>query len=293
MPDIPQLQKFDALRGRTFLICVGAMKCATSWIYYYLADRPGIAVSPLKEVHFFDVKFASNALSDAQAMAMARLRYHLQQEGDPATNLALRPAFHAAVDRAQMIYDDNAYFAHFARLSTPETRTLCDITPAYSTLGPAGFAYLRDFCASQDMRLRILYVMRDPVDRLWSQLRHITHASPDSRLTDRWAEALQSPRIMARTDYRYTVQDIDTVFPAEDVKYLFYEDLFTEPALRGLCAFADAPYAPGDTATVHNRTELALDLPEEVRDAFLTALAPQYAYCRERFGDRVPAGWMG
>ena len=292
MSDIPELQKFDALNGRTFLVCVGAMKCATSWIYHYLATLPGVLVSPLKELHFFNAKFASNALSDMEAIAINRLQYHIGQEGDPVHNLKWRPAYQASVDRVQMIYDDNAYFAHFARLVTPGIRTFCDITPAYSTVGPDGFAWMRDFCATQDIRLRILFVMRDPVDRLWSQLRHITHANPATKLTDRWAEALQSPRIMARTDYRYTLQDIDAVFPADDVLYLFYEDLFGEPALRRLADFADAPYQPGKPEVVRNRTGLTLDLPAEARDTFRTTLAAQYDYCRTRFGDRLPASWM-
>ncbi len=290
--EIHRLQKYDALDGKTFLICVGAMKCATSWLYHYLATLEGVAVSPVKELHFFSAKFASLALSDMDALAMYRLGHHIGQEGDAVRNLMQRPTFRASVDRVQMIYDDDAYFGHFARLCTPETRTLCDITPAYSTIGPEGFSYMRDFCASQDMRVKILYVMRDPVERLWSQLRHITQTNPEAKLTERWAEALEMTKIISRSDYRYTVEDIERVFPDEDVLYLFYEDLFEEPALRQLCAFADAAYRAGDSGTVHHETELKVDLPGEARDAFRQTLAAQYDFAREKFGDRVPSAWM-
>jgi len=290
--DIPRLQKYDALDGKTFLICVGAMKSATSWLYHYLGALPGVAVSPLKELHFFSTKFQANALSDMDALAVKRLGFHVEQEGDPVANLLRRPTFRASVDRVQMIYDDDAYFGHFARLCTPETRTVCDITPAYSTIGPVGFAYMRDFCASQDVRLRILFVMRDPVDRLWSQLRHLTQVNSKADMTGKWAEALQAPRIMARADYCGAVWDIDEAFPAEDVLYLFYEDLFGEPALSRLCAFVGAAYRPGDPDEVHNRTELWLKLPDDARDAFRRALASQYDFCRERFGDMVPSTWL-
>lgn len=290
--ELPSLQKFDVLNGKTFLICVGAMKCATSWIYRYLEDLPGVAVSPVKELHFFNAKYPAHALSDMDAMALNRLRLHLGQDGDPYRNLMLQPSFQASVDRAQMMYDDNAYFAHFARLCGPETQTLCDITPAYSTIGPDGFDYMRAFCATQGVRLRILFVMRDPVDRLWSQLRHITQSSPDTRLTERWAEALQNTRIMARTDYRYCVEDMDRTFPAEDILYLFYEDLFSEASLRRLSAFAGAEYRPGEPDTVEHKTELTLDLPKDARDAFLQDLGWQYDFCRARFGDQVPSSWL-
>ena len=290
--ELPRLQKYDALDGKTFLICVGAMKCATSWLYHYLATLEGVVVSPVKELHFFSAKFAANALSDMDALAMYRLGHHIGQEGDAIQNLMTRPTFRASVDRVQMIFDDDAYFGHFARLCEPETRALCDITPAYSTIGPEGFAYMRDFCASQDMRVKILFVMRDPVDRLWSQLRHITQSNPEAELTKRWDEALQMPKIMARTDYRFTVQDLDEVFPVEDVLYLFYEDLFEEPSLRELCAFTGAAYLPGDADTVHHGTELKVDLPSDAQDAFRQALAAQYDFVRERFSDRVPSAWL-
>lgn len=290
--EFDQLQKYDALNRKTLLICVGAMKCATSWLHSYLGTLPAVAVSPVKELHFFSAKFSANALSDMDALAMHRLGQHIQQEGDPVRNLVLRPDFQASVDRVQMIYDDDAYFGHFARLCTEGTRTLCDITPAYQTIGPDGFAYMRDFCATQDMRLKILFVMRDPVDRLWSQLRHITQANPEADMTGDWSRALELPRIMLRADYHFTVLDIDDTFPARDVLYLFYEDLFEERSLRKLCDFVGADYRPGDADVVHNRTELRSDLHDDARAAFRSALDGQYIFCRERFGEQVPAGWM-
>ena len=104
-----------------------------------------------------------------------------------------------------MMYDDNAYFGHFSRIRTPDTRTFCDITPAYSAIGPSGFEYMRDFCMSQDINLKLLFVMRDPIDRFWSQLRHMQQLSPKHEAMAIWPEAVQSPRICARADYRGVV----------------------------------------------------------------------------------------
>ena len=289
---IPQLQKYSALDGKTFLICVGAMRCATSWLYHYLGSLPEVTVSALKELHFFSAKFPQNALNDMDAFALKRLGFHLGQAGDAVDNLSCRPTFRASVDRVQMIYDDDAYFGHFARICGPGTRTFCDITPAYAVIGQSGFAYLKDFCASQDVALKILFVMRDPVDRLWSQLRHLQQIDPKTDILANWAEAIRSPRVFARADYRGTVCDLDGVFPPEDILYLFYEDLFTDEALHRLCRFADVGFRPGDTGEAKNQTELKIELPEDARAAFGTVLAPQYEFCRQRFGNAVPAKWQ-
>ncbi len=291
-PGIYELRRYHELDGKTFLICIGAMKCATSWVYDYLGALPDVVVSPLKEVHFFDTKFAAHALGDMKTLAMRRLAWHGAQEGDAVENLRRRPTFQASVDAAQMLYDDNAYFAHFARICEPETTTFCDITPAYATLGPTGFEYLKAFCDRQHIKTRILFIMRDPVDRLWSQLRHMTQSAPEKDFVANWQAAFDAPAILARADYRGTILDLDANFDAGDVLYLFYETLFEPASLERLCDHADAVFAPGDRSEVRNQTRLVADMPDAARDAARKILAPQYAFCRERFGREIPATWL-
>lgn len=292
-PDTDRLLKYSELNGKTLLICVGAMKCATSWLHDYVGSLSDVVVSPLKELHFFNSGFPANALGDMDALALKRLGFHMAQKGDGVANLRRRSTFQASVDRVQMLYNDDAYFGHFARLCDPDTTTFCDITPAYSVLGSTGFDYLRAFCASQDISVKLVFVMRDPVDRLWSQLRHMTQTNAENNLVENWQKAFQSPAICARADYRGTVTDLDTIFPADDILYLFYEQLFTDTALMRLCAHANARFGPGNTATVQNATTLQAAMPDEARAAAHRLLAPQYAFCRDRFGDEVPRSWQG
>lgn len=285
------LARHPILDGKTFLVCVGAAKCATSWLHGYLDALPGAVVSPLKELHFFNAKFPTAALGDPDAIALTRLSLHLEQPGTPLDNLRARPAFQASLDRVRMIYDDNAYFAHFARLCSADTRCFADLTPAYSTIGAKGFAYLRDFCASQGARLRILFLMRDPVARYWSQIRHLEQINPSDKATQQWQHALTAPPLTARADYRATVTALDATFPPEDLLYLFYETLFDEQSLRRFCAFCDLPFISGNPAEPRNETRVKTPMSDDVHAALLSHLAPQYAFCRARFGADVPAAW--
>lgn len=294
MPADPlALRRFDELDGKTHLICVGATKCATSWLHGYLGGLPEVAVSPLKELHFFNAKFPQNALSDMEALSLARLRFHMAQAEDMADALKQRPAFQASVDRVQMIYDDNAYFGHFVRLCSARTRVFCDITPAYSAMGQEAFNYIKAFCAAQAVQLKLLFVMRDPVARLWSQLRHLQQMNPENDTLAKWPEAIQSPGIRARGDYRATVTALDTSFPAADVLYMFYEDLFSDASLGKLCDFCGVEPGPADFDKRRNQTTVKQPLPEDARAALAQMLAPQYDFCRARFGDLVPADWQG
>lgn len=287
----PNLRTYPELEGKTFLVCVGAMRCATSWIYHYLASLPDVGVSPLKELHFFNTKFPQHALYDMDHFAVRRLQSHIAREGTPAETLRQSPTFQASVDRAQMIFDDNAYFGHFARLCTAKTRLLCDITPAYAVIGLGGFAYLKNFLSTQGVSLKLVFIMRDPVERLWSQLVHMQDMEPSAGYASKWAEAVQSPRIAARADYAGTVSGLDATFPADDLLFLFYENLFAEESLRRLCGFAKIGYRPGKIAEVRNGARLKMDLPDDARNTFLRCLAPQYDFCRDRFEGMIPSRW--
>ena len=281
------------LKGiHVLLICIGAAKCATSWLHGYLGGLPEIAVSPLKELHFFNARFPATALGDPEAMALARLSFHLEQAGDKAANLRGRASFQASVDRVQMIYDDEAYLGHFARLCGERTRTLCDITPAYSAIGAEGFAHMRDFCAARGLAPKILFLMRDPVQRFWSQIRHLEQMNPDSHATRRWDDALASAALMARADYQGIVTALDRLFPAENLAYLFYESMFETASLRRLCDFAGAAYQPAAIAERQNETQVQALMPDAARRALHDALAPQYAFCRTRFDTALPDSWQ-
>ncbi|SIT12464.1 Sulfotransferase family protein [Roseivivax lentus] len=280
------------LYGTTGLICIGAAKTATSWLHHWLGGLPEVTVSPLKEVHFFNARFPENALWDVDAMALERLRFHLSQPGDAVRNLRDWPTFRASLDRVQMIYDETAYLAHFARLARPETRVFADFTPAYAVIGAAGFRLAQALLEPHNISPRILFLMRDPVSRLWSQLRHWQQMRADFYAGTDWQTALDSPAIMARCDYRSTIETLEAVFRPEERLFLFYEDLFTETAQKRLCRFIGSTYAAPESHAARNETDVKTPLPDVARAAFLDRLVPQYAYCRQKFGDAVPGAWL-
>jgi hypothetical protein len=286
----PPFRHYPELGGKTFLICVGAMKSATSWVYARLCEIPQVTVSPLKEVQFFNARFPKNSILDPDILAMRRLAYHIGQPGDAVENLRLRPAFQASLDRARMIYDDNAYLDHFARLARPETRVLADLTPAYAAIGADGFSYMRDLLASQDVSAKILFILRDPVDRLWSHLHFLRQLYPEFDPSRDWEKALGNPATLARSDYKGTIEALDNVFPHEDILLFFYETMF-DTGFADLCARLNLAPPAFTGRRRENKTDGKLDLPDDLARTFHTLLAPQYEFCRSRIGSSLPAAW--
>ena len=285
-----QFRRYSELDGKTFLICVGAMKAATSWVYAHLSNMPAVAVSPLKEVQFFNARYPENAMYDSDLLAMKRLAFHIGQKGDAVENLNHRPAFQASVDRVQMIYDDNAYFGHFAGLASSDTQVLADITPAYSAIGQEGFEFMRRLCAGQNISAKILYILRDPVDRLWSHMRFLQQLDRTFDPKSDWAKRLDDPALLARCDYEATIMALDRTFPDQDVQVLFYESLF-DHGFSDLCCWLNLTPPKIDVSRRENETSLKMDLPEEAASVFKSLLKPQYAFCHHRFGDALPSAW--
>jgi hypothetical protein len=292
LKSVPQLRRYPELDGRTFVLGVGGTKCATSWVYFHLRSLAGVAVSPLKEVNFFNAVLNARDAEEKTEFAIRRLAFHMAQDGTAADNLRTRPAFQASVDRMAMIYDPDAYFGHFTRLCRPDTTTLCDITPAYAPLGRAGFEYVRHFCASQDVTLKVFYIMRDPVDRLWSHLRFLQQNDEALDVLSSWRRMIEEPMVAERADYRQVIEGLNAVLPPENILYLFYEDLFSGGAVEALSTFIGARHTPPDTTRVDNETRVKIALPDAVREDLRRLLNPQYEYCREVFSDRLPSSWL-
>ncbi|MEM6382965.1 MAG: sulfotransferase [Pseudomonadota bacterium] len=285
-----ELRRYPELDGKTFLVCIGAMKTGTSWLYKHLSKTSGVVVSPLKEVQFFNARYTRNALFDADLLAMRRLAFHLAQKGDRADNLRDRPAFQASIDRAQMVYDDNAYFGHFARLVEPETSVFADLTPAYAAIEGDGFRFMRRLCDSQAITTKVLFVLRDPVERLWSHLHLLRQFKPDRDPVENWHEVIRDPTTLARCDYKGTLEAVEGAFDRDHVITLFYEDLF-ESGFARLCADLNLTPPAIEAGTRENATDGKADLPDEVASSMRSLLDEQYAYCRNRFGSDLPESW--
>ena len=93
-----------------------------------------------------------------------------------------------------------------------------------------------------------------------------------------------------RSDYRRTITELEAAVPAEQIKYLFYEDLFAPQTMMDLCAFLDIDPVIADGKVRSNLGTSAI-MPSDIRAAFERASAPQYAFVRERFGEAVPDTW--
>jgi hypothetical protein len=264
----------DPLHGKTLFVGIGAQKAGTTWLHVQLAKRPDVYLPSGKELHYFDVVHRP----DLCARFAEGLEERLAQDAHLLAGQSVPGAG-----------DEDRYADFFRRRVSPAIRLFGEITPAYAVLRQDGFEAIRRVHDT----VRILFVLRDPVERLAANVRFALWRR-ERRLPapDDYLAALDDPMIEARGRYDRTLETVDQVFAPADVMTGFYEQISAPSFQARLGDFLGLDRLELDPDQRVHASPAAPPLEEAVRDALRRRLAPVYDACRARFGAGVPAGWM-
>jgi len=282
------------------LFGLGATRAGTSWLYAYLAGHPECHFRTVKELHYFDLVESGGwdwwlAALGARRAALA-LRRDRTAAGPGRAALDRRVADYDGLTAilAARRADDAAYRDFVLGGARPGVRLAGDITPAYGLLSEATLGRMQGLAPVT----RFVYLLRDPVARLWSNIRQVVPgrrgaaADPAARalhVFDRFLAGKEG-EILRRCDYAGTLARLARALRPENLLVLFHETLFAEPALRRLCAFLGIDFRPADTARRVNEA-LALPLDARRQAAARRFLMPQYDFVRATFGEAIPEAW--
>lgn len=263
-----------------FILGMGAQKCGTSWVYEYLARTPGVDFGGIKEYHIWDAR------QDAALFGEFRLNERLLLKHNKS------PKFREFQIRYAMQKLEGYYGLHFQGLvQRSGARITGDITPSYSALNLKMLTRLKEEVEFNGFRIKVVFLMRDPVERIWSAVRmerrvfgnHIGDINTLPPELDQVAEKFAQPKTEIRTRYDQTIRTIEQVFAPEDVFYGLYEELFTPDVLHRLCRFLGISYRPEETGIRVNITERSAEMSPDLRDRIAAHYAPVYAFCADRF----------
>ena len=216
----------------TMFFCIGAQKAGTTWLYENLAAHPDVHVPKAKEVHYFDIETGQNRLSyHIRLKALRQMVDTLEAQGqnpkrqtlDRLENLVSLLSIHGAEDKS-----DHARYIRYLRRGYAGQKVIADITPAYAILPERKFAEM-----SRIGNAKFLFIMRDPVSRMWSQIRMAVasnlgeNASPDAFQAACVAHAeslIKSGRMrrIERADYIRTLRRLEVAVPKNHWKTVFY-----------------------------------------------------------------------
>ncbi|MEL6747414.1 MAG: sulfotransferase [Pseudomonadota bacterium] len=277
-----------------YFVCIGAQKSGTSWLANALSFHRDIFISPIKEVHYFDWH-AGVSEHLAYPRRRSRLRKYFQRLATQPTRFGrYRRQFGWYRRYMRPRLDDAWYLRLFEdRLGATFAG---EATPEYALLGTEGFAHIRALAPEA----RVIYLMRDPVKRAWSQLLH--QCRRDRVDVSQMPVSEMQRRVSLPTFDRFgryveTIDAANAVFGPERVGLFFYEDMHADrwQALLDVsrfigAGFHEADFAPLDLDARVNVARNASSLPADFAVYLARKYAAQVDGVEARAG-RVPVSW--
>lgn len=201
-------------RGPDFLV-IGAQRSGTAWLYFVLKRHPNLWLPPIKEIHYFDNLNEGLADDPKRWLRVARSRWRVLNSWMFSYLLGKR---------------DDDWYAKLFHKAQLKGRLAGEITPAYATLDEQMFQRIRHI--NRDIKL--IFIMRDPVDRLWSAItNHAFKFKNDPlRCPPTLEEALAKARtakFKARSAYTDTIAQLEAIFPSSQLHLCFFDDLRERP----------------------------------------------------------------
>jgi hypothetical protein len=276
---------------KDFFVCIGAQKTGTTWLARALRTHPDLFLTPVTEVHYFDhIRGMTEHLSRRKRRSRYR-KYHQR---------LLTQWHHFGEHRSQWGWyrdymrspiNDEWYASLFRHRG--DKQFAGEVTPEYAIIGKEGFEHLRTLAPE----VRVLFVMRNPVTRAWSQALHLCR-SRGLDATRQPPEAMDAllgePQLQLHGDYIATLDAMAAVFRPDQTLELFYEDIQKDRvgALEQVCRFIGM----SSSARVFDRAGRGINqsqeaaLPETVRTRLRETYKPLAQSVRQRIG-RVPESW--
>lgn len=218
----------------TFVLGMGAQKAGTTWLSDYLRSSDEFERGYRKEYHVLDTVDLPEA---GRRMRRRNLR---MARGSLDAFEAGRPADADVLHRMAMCADLTYYYDYFVGLlRRPKIRATGDLTPEHALLSPSRLASVRDEFAARGVHTVAVFLMRDPVERIWSHIRMRADRTPevfDHPLETEMLENHHAANYSATSRYETTLDALDAAFDPRHVHLGLYEDLFhSGDQARSIC----------------------------------------------------------
>ncbi|MCR9134537.1 MAG: sulfotransferase [Alphaproteobacteria bacterium] len=255
----------------TFVLGVGAQKAGTTWLYEYLKVCDGCNLGDLKEYHIWD----------------GLLQPRLFPEHDYRSSFT-QPE--KGRDLRKKLQANPREYVRYFRDQVQAYNLTADITPSYCGLSTKDFRQIRRKLRFGGFLPKVVFLMRDPVQRCWSACRMYARNEAmnggrkwsDEDMAKHFSTTYGSQHYQIRTNYQRTVESLERAFQPEEVYFGFFEDMFEGKQLYELSNFLNVPLDLSQSQRVRNDSPAAA-LPKDVHHHCREFYRSTYEYCAFRF----------
>jgi Sulfotransferase family len=248
-------------KGPDFLV-IGAQRAGTTWLHRVLSQHPNLWLPPVKELHYFDKLDTRRTAFDAKERRRVRLsglksldpwlfRYWFGRRGD-------------------------SWYERLFADAQAKGLIAGEITPAYATLNEKVLRRIHHM----NGKTKFIFIMRDPVDRVWSAVNNAAKkGAADTSTVSGALERARDSGARARSAYADTITRLEAIFPEKQIHYCFFDDLRDRPEALTADVLAFLGVEPKPT--------VAIKLPQAVNVAAGSKGAP-LEFAREMARDYLP-----
>ncbi len=285
------------------LYCLGATKAGTSWFYRALHDHPECHLRAVKELHYWDT-FAPEAQERQVAAYRARLAgFEAERAAAEAAGIGWKAANmrRRIADMSGLIAvlegarEGDRGYRDWMRDGLGEKRLVADMTPAYALLPETRLLRM----ARVSGLTRFVYLIRDPLARLWSHVRMqaVRQRQPGQEVGQKANATLwrilhrgQETHILERGDYPAIVARLRAALPEGALRVEFIERLVTAEGWRAMCGWLGLSDHPAEgEARPHEGPAVALR--EDLAAKAVGFLKEHYDWAAREMGP-LPQEWQ-
>ncbi|MEQ9258616.1 MAG: sulfotransferase [Roseovarius sp.] len=257
------------------LLCVGAQKSGTTWLYNRMAEHEDTRTSLFKEMHYFTTVHNRNL--QGPALKAEAMRQMIEKEPRRVAEY-----FRALATGETPENDEHRLFRPmndewYVGMFRGNGRYTLDFTPAYAKLGDEAHAHIQRISERQ----KVIFVMREPLDRALSAVRYLFKGRGQNIATATEAEIMdvaRNPQIVKLSNYKKTIDTLERNYAAENLRFLFYETMMNEKArtLDAICDWLEISRLslPSEKLEARDNSTAAADIPAAVVDYLAEATTP-------------------
>ena len=280
------------MANKTFLLGVGAQKAGTTWLHSQLCKNAFFHPGFTKEYHTFDSIYAAKYVDWVSSWI-----HKLSSIDETLPTARAKKA--SLLKRLLFVYEPDSYFEYFKKLSefSPRIQLVGDITPSYSMLDTNAFAYIKNKLESVGLNVKVVFLMRDPVERVWSakrmKRRHAvsTGKTVNSSIETSLLRTVSNQGSRLKTDYQRVINNLENIFEPNDIFYGFFEELFTQASYERFREFINLDLIDPDYNTSINASPKDSDISEELAIKMCQSYNSTYTYINSRFNGAAERLW--
>lgn len=273
------MQEQNSYRYPDF-VCIGAIKAGTTWLYRMLAQHPDVWLPPMKEIHYF------NRLQKDEARPRKNRPTRLDRERFDAALKAIQATLKRKAGAWEKIERIHALSLIGASELTDEwygrifgmapKGSLCgEVTPNYALLPDELIRHM----LSLQRDIRIIYILRDPIDRVWSHLR-MREKRYGGDVEQHLKDVSEREDMVLISDYEPTITRFRRYVAPDRFLTLYFDSVVERPLelLQDTCGFLGLDRTKTEFAGAESPVHAGekRSIPPVLYDALRERLEPVY-----------------